>query len=117
MPLRPSTASAYRSDALTLFKASLDYYPSTRYGASITLVRAGDLDDEPLGGGSGRLGYGNYTVVDLGGRFFLDADRRHRLDLHINNVLNHVYCTALGSGVTDASGDRYFVHDLALPLQ
>jgi vitamin B12 transporter len=100
---------------VTQVKASLDYHPSGRYGASITLVHMGDVDDEPLGAGNGRFGYGNYSVVDLGGRIFLDTEHHHRIDLHLNNVFNHVYYTALGFGVADSDGSTYVDHDLAPP--
>jgi outer membrane cobalamin receptor len=100
---------------LTQLKAGLDYHPSTRYGASINLVHTGDLDDEPLGVGNGRVGYGNYSVVDLGGRVFLDANRHHRIDLHVNNVFNHVYYSSLGNGQEDRNAALYVDHNLALP--
>ncbi|HEY2417021.1 MAG TPA: TonB-dependent receptor, partial [Steroidobacteraceae bacterium] len=100
---------------VTQVKASLDYHPTSRYGASITLVHMGDVDDEPLGAGNGRFGYGNYSVVDLGGRIFLDTEHHHRIDLHLNNVFNHVYYTALGFGVADSDGSTYVDHDLAPP--
>jgi outer membrane cobalamin receptor len=100
---------------VTQFKAGLDYHPSARYGASINLVYTGDLDDEPLGVGNGRVGYGDYSVVDLGARVFLGADRHHRIDLHINNVFNHVYYSSLGNGQSDSNAALYVDHNLALP--
>src|SRR5580704_3637678 len=100
---------------VTQIKAGLDYHPAARYGASITLVHEGDIDDEPLGAGNGRVGYGNYSIVDLGGRLFLDQGHHHRVDLHVNNVFNHVYYSGLGFGVADNTGTPYVVHDLALP--
>jgi vitamin B12 transporter len=100
---------------VTLFKAGLDYHPSSRYGASINLVHLGEIEAEPLGAGNGRYAYGNYSVVDLGARLYLDPARHHRIDLHLNNVLNHVYFTGLGFGASDSNGAPYVVHDLALP--
>jgi outer membrane cobalamin receptor len=100
----------------TQFKAGLDYHPSNvPYGASVNLVHLGDLDDEPLGAGNGRYGYGNYTVVDFNARFFFDSARHHRFDVHLNNAFDHTYSSALGHGVADGSGEDYVVHDLALP--
>jgi outer membrane receptor for ferrienterochelin and colicin len=100
----------------TQLKAGLDYHPSNvPYGASVNLVHLGDLDDEPLGAGNGRYGYGNYTVVDFNARFFFDSARHHRFDVHLNNAFDHTYSSALGHGVADASGEEYVVHDLALP--
>jgi outer membrane cobalamin receptor len=100
----------------TQLKAGLDYHPnSVPYGASVNLIRLGDLDDEPLGAGNGRYGYGNYTVVDLGARVFLDSARHQRIDLHLNNAFNRNYSSGLGHGIEDNSGDPYIVHFQALP--
>jgi hypothetical protein len=77
-------------------------------------VRVGDVDDEPLGAGNGRYGYGNYTVADFGGRVFLDAGRHQRIDLHLNNAFNKTYYSALGYGVNDTTGNPYVVHDLGV---
>jgi hypothetical protein len=97
-------------------KLGFDYHPhGAPYGASISLVHLGDVDDEPLGSGNGRFGYGNYTVVDLGTRLFLDTQRRQRIDLHLNNAFDQKYSSELGHGVDDASGDPYVVHNRALP--
>jgi len=100
---------------VTQVKAGLDFHPSTRYGASLTVVHLGEIDAEPLGAGNGRTGYGNYSVVNLSGRFYLDPARHHRIDLHVNNILNRVYYAALGFGVEDNTGNPYIVHDLGLP--
>jgi outer membrane cobalamin receptor len=101
---------------VTQLKAGLDYHPSgARYGASVNVVHLGDVDDEPLGAGNGRYGYGNYTVVDFGGRVFLDAAHHQRIDLHLNNAFNQDYSSALAYGINDTTGDPYVVHDRALP--
>jgi outer membrane cobalamin receptor len=98
-----------------LVKAGADYHQSALpFGGSISVVHVGDLDDEPLGAGNGRYGYGNYTVVDLGGRVFLDTARHQRIDLHLNNAFNKTYYSGLGYGVNDNTGDPYVVHDLGL---
>ncbi len=101
---------------VTQFKAGLDYHPTGAwYGAGFTVVNVGDLDDEPLGIGNGRFGYGNYTDLNLNGRIFLDDRHRQRIDLHVDNVFNHVYYSSLGTGVSDTTGADYVVHDLAMP--
>jgi outer membrane cobalamin receptor len=106
----------YKQNPVTQVKLGFDYHPAAApYGASINLVHLGDVDDEPLGSGNGRFGYGNYTVVDLGTRLFLDTQHRHRVDLHLNNAFDQKYSSALGHGVDDASGDAYVVHNRALP--
>src|ERR1700722_8146115 len=101
---------------VTQMKAGLDYHPSgLPVGASAMLVRVGDLDDEPFGAGDGRYGYGNYTLLDLSGRVFLDASRHQRIDLHLNNVFDKTYYTGLSFGVNDVSGNPYVAHDVGLP--
>ena len=106
----------FKQIPVTQMKLGFDYHPAgAPYGASLNIVRLGDIDDEPLGSGSGRFGYGNYTVVDLGARLFPDVGRRQRIDLHLNNAFNRSYASALGHGVDDASGDAYVVHNRALP--
>jgi outer membrane cobalamin receptor len=101
---------------VTQVKLGFDYHPKGEpFGASVNIVNLGDVDDMPLGSDGGRFGYGNYTVVDLGARFFLDSRRHQRIDLHINNAFNHSYASSLGHGVDDVSGDAYVVHNLALP--
>ena len=100
---------------VALVKAGADYHPGgVPFGASVNVVHVGDIDDEPFGAGSGRYGYGNYTVVDLGGRVFLDRDRRQRIDLHVNNAFNKTYYSGLAYGVNDNTDDPYVVHDLGL---
>ena len=106
----------FKQIPVTQMKLGFDYHPQgAPYGASINIVNLGDVDDEPLGSGNGRYGYGNYTVVDLGTRVFLDMQRRHRIDLHLNNAFDQKYSSALGHGIDDASGDAYVVHNRALP--
>jgi outer membrane cobalamin receptor len=101
---------------VTQVKLGFDYHPSgAPCGASVNIVHLGNVDDMPLGSDAGRFGYGNYTVVDLSARLFLDSHRRQRIDLHLNNAFDRTYASALGHGVDDVSGDAYVVHDLALP--
>jgi outer membrane cobalamin receptor len=96
-------------------KGGIDYHPSDRpFGGTVSVVRVGDVDDEPLGAGNGRYGYGNYTVADIGGRVFLDSVRHQRIDLHLNNAFNKTYYSALAYGVNDTTGNPYVVHDLGV---
>jgi outer membrane cobalamin receptor len=101
---------------VTQVKLGFDYHPSgVPYGGSVNIVHVGDVDDTPLGSDAGRFGYGNYTVVDLGARLFVDSRRHQRIDLHLNNAFDRNYSSSLGHGVDDVSGDAYVVHNLALP--
>ena len=111
------TGVDYQFDQVPVYlvKVGLDYHPSSqRYGGGFTLERIGDLDDEPFGPGAGRVGYGDYTVVDLNGRYFIDADRRQRIDFHIDNLFNRTYYAGVGAGVTDITQTNYVVHEFAL---
>ncbi|HEX3951333.1 MAG TPA: TonB-dependent receptor [Steroidobacteraceae bacterium] len=106
----------FKQIPVTQVKLGFDYHPGgVPYGASINIVHLGDVDDEPLGSGNGRFGYGNYTVVDIGTRLFLDSRHRQRIDLHLNNAFDRSYSSELGHGVDDVSGDAYVVHNRALP--
>jgi outer membrane cobalamin receptor len=101
---------------VTQVKLGFDYHPPGEpYGASVNIVHLGSVDDTPLGSDAGRFGYGNYTVVDVGARLFLDSRHHQRIDLHLNNAFDRTYSSSLGHGVDDVSGDAYVVHNLALP--
>ena len=79
------------------------------------VVHVGDIDDEPLGAGNGRYGYGNYTVVDLGGRLFLDPAPPSSHRSACEQCVQQDLLLGLGFGVNDNTGDPYVVHDLGLP--
>lgn len=94
------------------FQASLDYTaPSGRYGASLTGNRVGDVFEPILGN---PVHYGDYTVVDLTGRYFLDEARRHRLNVRLENAFDEEYGRP-GTGRTDASNAGYAVINLGTP--
>jgi outer membrane cobalamin receptor len=106
----------FKQVPVTQMKLGFDYHPrGAAYGGSVNIVHLGDIDDSPLGSAAGSFGYGNYTVVDLGARLFLDSGHHQRIDLHLNNAFDRSYSTSLGHGVDDVSGDAYVVHNLALP--
>ena len=66
--------------------------------------------------GFGTVPSGNYTIVDLSGRFFLDARRRHRINMRLENVFDEEYTTRHARGFTDTSGGAPFiVHNLGVP--
>jgi outer membrane cobalamin receptor len=106
----------FKQIPVTQVKLGFDYHPQgTPYGAGVNIVHLGNVDDSPLGSDAGRFGYGNYTVVDLSTRLFLDPGHHQRIDLHLNNAFDRTYSSSLGHGVDDVSGDGYVVHNLALP--
>ena len=94
--------------------ASVDLHPAgRRVGASMTLFHVGDIFDNVSS--FGKVPSGNYTVVDLAGRYFLDAGRRHRLNLRIENVFDAQYATGHGRGFPDAGGSPYITSALGVP--
>jgi outer membrane receptor for ferric coprogen and ferric-rhodotorulic acid len=106
----------FKQVPVTQVKLGFDYHPQgAPYGATVNIVQLGDVDDLPLGSDGGRFGYGNYTVLDIGARLFLDSRRHQRIDLHLNNAFDRTYSSSLGHGVEDVSGDAYVIHNLALP--
>lgn len=108
----------YQFDEIPLWqmKGGVDYHPAgLPFGLSAALVRVGQLYDQPFGSGEGRVGYGDYTVIDLSARVFLDAMHHQRIDVHVNNITNKVYNAQLDVGYTDADGTPYLQHDLGPP--
>jgi outer membrane cobalamin receptor len=95
-------------------KAWLDVHPVTvPLGLTLTVNTVGPTfrtfgadDRERLDG---------RTVVDLAGRVFFDAARRHAVYLRVANALDARYPTALGKGVRDADGSSYTIWSLGMP--
>jgi outer membrane cobalamin receptor len=94
----------------SLFKAGLDWHPADRpFGASVNVVYTGRAT-RSISGNS--VGYGNYTVVDLSGRWFLDAGRHQQLNLSVRNLFDQRYgLPARGCADTPADGP----YDCSLP--
>lgn len=94
--------------------ASLDVHPaSRRLGGSLTMFWVGDIVDNVSG--IGRVPSGNYTVVDIAGRYFLDAQRRHRIGVRLENALDKAYATGHARGFSDAGGPAYVTSTLGVP--
>ncbi len=73
----------------SLFKAGVDWHPGDKpFGATLNVVYTGDLA-RAVGGVE--TPYGDYTVVDLSGRYFLDADRHQQVTLSIRNLFDQRY--------------------------
>lgn len=85
-----------------LFKAGLDYHPASQpFGMTLTLVHTGQNFITVAGN---RLQYGDFTVVDLSGRYFLDPDHRHELSLSLENLFDEAYGRP-GRGCADTPAD------------
>jgi vitamin B12 transporter len=73
----------------SVVQASLDYAaPVGRWGAGLVVNRVGDVRTSI---GSSSMAYGNYTVLDVGGRYYLDEAKHHRLGLRLENAFNEEY--------------------------
>jgi len=94
--------------------SSLDIHPPRRpFGATLTLFWVGDIVDNVSG--FGQVPSGNYTVVDLAGRYFLDQQRRHRINMRLENLFGEEYATGHGRAFTDDGGTRYLTSSLGVP--
>jgi vitamin B12 transporter len=96
-----------------LAKAAIDYHPlNTWFGLFASLNYVGRTFDT-IGGV--RTEYGNYVVVDIGARAFLDMERHHRISLNLFNVFDENYTTRLTRGFPDNGDPAYTAHNLGLP--
>jgi len=93
-------------------QAGLDYTPgSGRFGASVAANHVGDIYATNF---SGKVPYGDYTIVDLAARYFLDEGRHHRLGLRLENAFDEEYGLP-GTGRTDDADARYTIVTLGAP--
>ena len=58
---------------------------------------------------------GDYTVVDLSGRYFLDSRRRHRINVRLENVFDEVYTTRNARNFLDRPATPFLVTFLGVP--
>ena len=73
----------------SLLKAMLTYTAAdNRYGADLTLNHTGAVATSVAGE---RLGYGNYTVVNLAAHTFIDGTQHHRITLALENIFDREY--------------------------
>jgi outer membrane cobalamin receptor len=96
-------------------EGSLDVHPaSVPFGAMLTVNKVGEMFDTVSGFGS--VPSGDYTVVDLAGRIFLDARRHHRINLRLENLFDEDYTTIHARGFPDSTtGAAFVVHNLGVP--
>ena len=73
----------------SVVQAGLDYaQPGGRWGAGATLNQVGDIDTVI---GDDRFAYGNYSVLDLNGRYFFDDAHHHRVGVRLENAFDKEY--------------------------
>lgn len=84
-------------------KASVDYHPAQLpLGLTASWSYTGKVQVAVLGK---ELPYGNYSVFDLSGRYFLDPARRHTLNLSLQNLFDTQYGKP-AKGCLDVSTDK-----------
>jgi vitamin B12 transporter len=93
---------------------SVDLHPARKpFGGTLTFFWVGDIFNNVSG--FGRVPAGNYAVVDLAGRYFLDAQRRHRFNVRLENLFDADYATGNGRAIPDAGGAPYLTSILGVP--
>jgi vitamin B12 transporter len=94
--------------------ASADVHPAHKpFGITFTVFGVGEIFDNAAS--FGRVPSGDYAVADLAGRYFLDARRRHRLNVRLENLFDKEYATGHGRGFPDAGGAPYLTSTLGVP--
>lgn len=94
--------------------ASADLHPARKpFGGSVTFFWVGDIFDNVSG--FGKVPSGNYAIVDLAGRYFLDARRQHRLNLRLENLFDEDYATGHSRAFPDAGGAAYLTSPIGVP--
>jgi outer membrane cobalamin receptor len=94
---------------------SVDVHPARKpYGGTVTFFWVGDIFNNVSGFGS--VPAGNYAVVNLAGRYFLDAQRRHRFNVRLENLFDADYATGNGRAFPDAGGAPYLTTIRGVPL-
>jgi len=97
----------------SLVQAALDYSsPSSRFGASLVANRIGDQYVTTVSAGD--VAYGDYTLVDLNARLFLDPGKRHRLGVRLENAFDEEYGRP-GEARTDVGNARYVIVNRGTP--
>ncbi len=94
-------------------KAMLDYHPTALpIGATVDLNYVGRVYQSVW---DGFERFGNYLVVDLAARVYLDSGRRQSITARLENVFDRQYATSLGSGTRDADQSNYTYWNLGVP--
>jgi len=74
---------------LQLFKAGLDWSPANLpVGVTASLAYTGKVTSPYA---NTVLNYGEYATVNVSGRWFLDRDRHHQLNLSVQNLFDREY--------------------------
>ncbi|HUQ53848.1 MAG TPA: TonB-dependent receptor [Gammaproteobacteria bacterium] len=96
--------------------ASLNYEPTGKpFGLTLTLNDVGSVFD--IVGGVGPVARGDYTVVDVAARLYLDDSQRHKVMFRIENAFDETYTTRYRRSTVDGSTPpvRYAARNLGMP--
>ncbi len=94
--------------------ATADLHPARKpFGASVTVFWVGDIFDNVST--FGKVPSGNYTVVDVAARYFLDARHNHRITLRLENLFDEDYATGHGRAFPDNGSTPYLTSTLGVP--
>lgn len=94
-------------------KAMLDYHPTALpIGATVNLNYVGRVYQSVW---DGFERFGNYLVVDLAARVYLDSARRQSITARLENAFDKQYATSLGSSLRDADQSSYTYWNLGVP--
>nr|WP_298724249.1 TonB-dependent receptor plug domain-containing protein [uncultured Steroidobacter sp.] len=95
-------------------KGSLQFTPARLpLDASATLNWVGSVYQSVSS--FGRQNYGNYFTLNLAARYFVDAARRHRIGVNLQNVFDEEYATRLSSAQRDDGSGAFIAHRLGVP--
>ena len=99
----------------SLVKASLDYHPTDLpFGAGVAVNYVGSTTNPSLPV-FGVQKIGDYAVVDLDARLFLDRDRHHRLSVRLENAFDTAYSGSLTTALRDDGSGRFLAHVRGTP--
>jgi len=92
-------------------KLLVDWAPSDMpFGGGVSATWVGEVTANAPSS-LGPQSYGDYFLVDLNARWFLDRDRKHRLGLRVENLLDEAYVSSLGRGFVDVVGTPYLANN------
>ena len=95
---------------LDVGKLLIDWEPSNLpVGAGVAATWVGELADNTPSS-LGRQDIGDYVLVDANARWFLDAERKHRLGFRIENLFDEAYVSQAGRGFVDTPGTPYIAN-------
>jgi vitamin B12 transporter len=86
-------------------KAALDFSPGNqRFGATLTANYVGSIYNSVAGV---RQNYGDYVLVDLAGRVYLDEARHSVITARVENLFDEEYAAAIGNSQLDSDGSNF----------